>query len=88
MVTYQGATAITPYFSRSDGHTRDWSEVWAGDVPWVKGVVVPCDKGKTLWGHGVGMSASGALCMANQGMTYQEILKFFYTGIDLTQIWK
>jgi len=88
IVTYEGATAITPYFSRSDGHTRDWSDVWAGNVPWVKGVPVPCDEGKTLWGHGVGMSASGALCMANQGMTFEEILKHFYTGIDLTKKWK
>jgi hypothetical protein len=88
IVTYNGETAITPYFSRSDGHTRDWSEVWGGNVPWVKGVPVPCDKGKTLWGHGVGMSASGALCMANQGMNWKDILTYFYTGVAITQTWK
>ena len=87
-VTYNDAIAITPYFSRSDGRTRDWSEVWGGDVPWAKGVAVPCDIGKTLWGHGVGMSASGALCMANQGMMWDEILKHFYTGIELNKKWE
>jgi len=51
-------------------------------------VEVPCDAGKTLWGHGVGMSASGALCMANQGQTWDQILKHFYTGIDLTKKWE
>lgn len=88
VVTYDGKTAITPYFSRSDGRTRDWGEVWYGDVPWLKGVPAPCDKGKTLWGHGVGMSASEALCQANNGKEWGDILKYFYTGIDLTKRWK
>lgn len=88
IVTYQGETAITPYFSRSDGHTRNWSDVWFGSVPWAVSVLVPCDNGKTLWGHGVGMSASGALCMANQGQTYDQILKYFYTGVDVGKKWE
>ena len=87
IVTYEGETAITPYFSRSDGYTRDWSTVWGGNVAWAKSVKVPCDEGRTLWGHGVGMSASGALCMANEGDDWETILKHFYTGIDLTQKW-
>jgi stage II sporulation protein D len=87
-VTYDGETAITAYFSRSDGRTRDWSEVWGGSVPWSKSVAVPCDVGKTLWGHGVGMSASGGLCMAKEGKTYDEILKYFYTGVDLEKRWE
>lgn len=88
--TYQNATAITPYFSRSDGRTRDWSEVWGGSVAWLKSVPAPCDKakGRTLWGHGVGMSATEALCMANEsGKTWQEILTYFYQGIELKKRW-
>ncbi len=88
IVTYQGGTAITSYFSRSDGRTRDWSDVWFGNVAWAKSVPVPCDVGKTLWGHGVGMSASGALCMANDGQLFDSILKHFYTGIDITKKWE
>jgi peptidoglycan hydrolase-like amidase len=88
IVTYQGETAITPYFSRSDGRTRNWSDVWYGTVPWCVGVPVPADVGKKLWGHGVGMSASGALAMANDGQTYDQILKYFYTGIDVTKKWE
>lgn len=85
IVTYQGKLAITPYFSRSDGRTRSWGEVWAGgsNYPWLVTVPVPQDAGKTLWGHGVGLSASGALKMANEGSDYAGILKHFYTGIDL-----
>lgn len=37
----------------------------------------------TGWGHGVGMSQYGAKGMAEQGYTYDQILKFYYTGIDI-----
>jgi hypothetical protein len=88
-VNYDGKTAITPYFSRSDGRTRTWSEVWGGVVPWVVGVPAPCDaaKGYALWGHGVGLSASEALCMAREGSDWEEILHYFYTDIDLSRRW-
>jgi hypothetical protein len=91
VATYDGKTAITPYFSRSDGRTRDWGEVWGGSVAWIKSVPAPCDKrkGYTLWGHGVGMSATEALCMDREGgKKYDEILKYFYTGIALERYWQ
>ena len=34
-------------------------------------------------GHNVGLSQWGAYAMAKQGCTYDQILKFYYTGIDL-----
>lgn len=84
IVTYGGKLAITPYYSRSDGRTRSWTEVWGGGpYAWLVSVPVPWDQGKTLWGHGVGLSATGALGMAAEGKTYDQILKHFYTGIEL-----
>ncbi len=91
VVNYQGETAITPYFSRSDGRTRDWGEVWNGSVPWIKSVKTPCDAkyGRTLWGHGVGLSATEALCMAKeQDKQWDEILHYFYQDIDLNKRWE
>lgn len=38
------------------------------------------------YGHGVGMSQYGANYLASQGKTYQEILKTYYTGIDIESI--
>ena len=35
------------------------------------------------WGHNVGMSQYGAYAMAKQGYTYDQILKFYYTGITV-----
>lgn len=40
----------------------------------------------TGWGHGVGMSQYGAKAMAEQGHPYQDILEFYYTGIQLQRI--
>ncbi|HEX6070336.1 MAG TPA: SpoIID/LytB domain-containing protein [Longimicrobiaceae bacterium] len=37
------------------------------------------------WGHGVGMSQTGAVGMAEKGRTYEEILQHYYTGIDLVR---
>ena len=35
------------------------------------------------YGHGIGMSQSGAKGMAEAGFNYQEILKHYYTGIEV-----
>lgn len=38
------------------------------------------------WGHGVGLCQIGAAVMANQGYTYQEILKHYYKGCVFTHL--
>jgi stage II sporulation protein D len=38
-------------------------------------------------GHGVGMCQVGAYGLARQGFTYEQILKAYYTGIELTRIY-
>ncbi len=35
------------------------------------------------WGHNVGMSQHGARAMALMGFTYEEILKFYFSGVDV-----
>ena len=40
----------------------------------------------TGYGHGVGMSQTGADSMAKQGSNYEEIIKHFYTGVEITEI--
>ncbi len=39
------------------------------------------------WGHGVGMCQVGAYGLARQGFTYAQILKAYYTGIELTRMY-
>src|SRR4051812_9159193 len=39
------------------------------------------------WGHGVGMCQVGAYGMALDGASYEEILKKYYTGIELKKVY-
>jgi stage II sporulation protein D len=49
-------------------------------------------KGQTLefttkgYGHGVGMSQWGANALAKQGKTAKEILRYYYTGVDIVSL--
>lgn len=38
------------------------------------------------YGHGVGMSQTGADSMAKNGKTYEEIIKHFYTGVEIVNL--
>lgn len=38
------------------------------------------------YGHGVGMSQTGANTMAKTGSTYEDIIKHFYTGVEVTYV--
>jgi SpoIID/LytB domain protein len=37
------------------------------------------------WGHGVGLCQTGATGMAEKGATFEEIIHFYYQGVELTQ---
>ncbi len=88
VVTYGGEIVVTPYFSRSDGRTRAWTEVWGSNHhPWLISKPAPYDQGQSLWGHGVGMSARDALYRAEAGAGWEDILKYYYTGIELKRLY-
>lgn len=38
------------------------------------------------YGHGVGMSQTGAYSMAKQGSNYEDIIKHFYVGVEIKDI--
>ena len=40
----------------------------------------------TGYGHGVGMSQTGADSMAKSGSNYQDIIKHFYTGVEIVDM--
>lgn len=39
------------------------------------------------WGHGVGMCQVGAYGLARAGLSYDKILKHFYTGVSVTKLY-
>ena len=87
IVTYDDEVAVTPYFSNSDGRTRSWSEVWAGNYAYLISVDDPGCEGMTLTGHGVGLSTYGARYFAEQDWGWKKILKYYYTGVEIQQLY-
>lgn len=88
VITYNNKIVMTPYFGRSDGRTRDWTEVWGGSFkPWLISRPCPYDVGRTKNGHGVGMSQTDAMAQANAGLGFEEILKLYYTGVEVKKVY-
>ncbi len=52
-------------------------------VQYANGIFTFVTKGK---GHGVGMSQYGADYLARQGKTYDEILKYYYNGVEIAAL--
>ena len=87
-MTYDGKVIRAAYYSRADGKTRSWQEVWGGPgFPWAVAVPDPVSREMTLHGHGVGMPLQSTLILAERGLTYDRILKMYYTGVELTQLY-
>ncbi|MEK7084462.1 MAG: SpoIID/LytB domain-containing protein [Patescibacteria group bacterium] len=80
---------ITPYFGNTDGRTRAWTEVWGGTrKPWLVAVSTDYDKGLRLYGHGVGMSQRDAAYRADkEGLSWQALVKYYYTGVEVEKIY-
>ncbi|HJX39047.1 MAG TPA: SpoIID/LytB domain-containing protein [Anaerolineae bacterium] len=70
------------YFGHCDGSTRNSEDVWARALPYCRSV--SCVKPyPSMNGHGVGMCQQGAIAMADQGATYADILRHYYTGVEV-----
>ncbi|MBI5022845.1 MAG: SpoIID/LytB domain-containing protein [Candidatus Magasanikbacteria bacterium] len=88
VVTYKNEAVTTPYFARSSGRTRTWREAWGGaNKPWIKSVKTPYDRGYSRLGHGVGMSLHDALARAKKGALYEEIIKYYYSGVEIKSVY-
>ena len=87
IVTYQGALVKTPYFNQSDGKTLSAQEVWGWtNTPYLVSVADPWCNGMTKSGHGVGLSGYGATKQAEEGKTYDEIIKYYYQGVVVQEM--
>ena len=87
VVTYEGELVKTPYFNQSDGRTRSAEEVWGWThTPYLKSVADPWCDGRVKRGHGVGLSGLGATSQANEGKTYDQIIKYYYQGVEIKEL--
>lgn len=89
VVTYNDKLVKTPYFNQSDGsYTKSAESVWGWTTtPYLKAVSDSYCSGSTFLGHGVGMSGCGAKGMAEAGKNYVEILKHYYSGVEIMDLY-
>jgi uncharacterized protein YkwD len=88
VITYNGTIIKEAlYFSHCDGHTRNSEDYNGWDyVPYLRGVSCGC---ADTYGwtdhnsHGVGMCQYGVRVMAEQYFSYIDILKHYYSGVEI-----
>ena len=78
--TKDGIRSRLPYFN-ANGTLSSLRSTLFFIEPWKeRGSIVGWKAYGGGWGHGVGMSQTGAVGMAERGRTYQEILAHYYQG--------
>lgn len=72
---------VSQLLSENSGQSKPESNTPAGTVVHVTGSRFVVEGAGN--GHQLGMSQYGAYAMAEQGFTYDEIIKFYYTGVQV-----
>lgn len=84
-VLYNGQVCHTFFSASCGGHTYDNEDVWGGSpLPYCRGV--PCPDTHPKNGHGIGYCQWGGQVMAQQGKKYDEIIKYYYTGVAIGKL--
>ncbi len=102
MIAYGGEIIKPWYFSESDGRVRSYKEYCQArvdngtlskttkceDIPYLMGGVDPGGVGKTLKGHGVGISGIGATYFAaNMEWKYPQIIRYYLEGTEIKKVY-
>ena len=84
IATHDNNIIISYYSARSGGHTLTHNS-----LAYLKSVQTPYSaKLGSMWGHGLGMDQQDAKARAKElGWTYDQILKYYYSGISLEKIY-
>lgn len=86
ILTYGGKAISAVYSASNGGRTVSSQERWGSIRPYLIAQEDPWDAaaGHKKNGHGVGMSQCGARYAAGLGISYQDILAFYYPGTELS----
>jgi hypothetical protein len=86
VATMHGQVINAYSFPCCTGRTRDSEEVWRARLDYCR--ATPCVvKGEPQQGHGVGLCRRGAIVMAHQGASHEDILRHYYRGISIHAMW-
>lgn len=85
VLMYGGKYAATYFCHSNGGRTYSSEEVWGGKRNYLVARKDPWDTNAKK-GHGVGMSQTGAIAAAKQGVQFRDILSFYYPYTTLKPI--
>ena len=85
VIIYDGKIVPAYYSASAGGQTKNASQVWTQDLPYIKSVP-SFDDGVKKNGHGVGMSQHGANNLAKKGYNGYQILKYFYANTKFARL--
>ncbi len=88
VITYRDEPIEAVFFAASPGRTRSAAEVWGAEVPYLQSVDSSFDSEfpDGPRGHAVGMSQFGARQLALDGLSYKEILQWYYTDVEVVNL--
>lgn len=88
VMIYDGLLIVAPYHYCNNGITVSGKEGFGtGDYPYLQSVECGMDEtnSESYENHGMGLSQHTAGYMALEGKGYEEILKYFYTDIEIVK---
>jgi len=85
VITYNSKVIPAYYSASAGGHTKNASEVWNKDLPFLRSVP-SYDNGVKKNGHGIGMSQHGANNMAKEGYNAFQILTYYYNNVKFGKL--
>jgi peptidoglycan hydrolase-like amidase len=86
-LTYQGRIIPALYSADCGGHTKSLKEAgWPEEGQGYPFFGVECPIKGEPRGHGIGLCQRGAIELARRGMSYREILSYFFPASTLTQL--
>ena len=85
ILTYNNQPIRAVYSANNGGYTTSSKERWGSDFPYLIQQYDPWDAadGNPKKGHGVGLSQYGTIYAGAHGITYKQILKFYYPNTIL-----
>jgi peptidoglycan hydrolase-like amidase len=88
VVMYDGYLPILPYFSCSAWFTLSAKEKWwRTDTPYLESTLDFDECDKFSW-HWVWLSGKWAEWLAKKWMNYEDILKYYYSSVEIRDIIK
>ena len=85
VITYNQKVIPAYYSASAGGHTKNASDVWNKDLPYLK-AVPSFDENVKKNGHGLGMSQHGANNLAAKGYNAYQILMYYYNNVKFGRL--